>query len=95
MLHPVVTEICSRQKKIAKLAVFSKFRTHDLKVLSPNYEKTLLLSIGNIAAKFEDVHPVVTEICSGQKSEQPPAATGHNNSPKACRLWVNEMLNPI
>ena len=31
---------------------FSKLRTHDLEVLSHNYEKALL-SIGNIAAKFE------------------------------------------
>ena len=57
MLHPVVTERSSGQKQIAKLAVFSKFQTHDLEVLSPNYEKALLHSIGNIAAKFEDATP--------------------------------------
>ena len=53
---------------MAKLAFFSKFRTHDLEVLSPNYEKAPLLSKDNIAAKLEDAtpYPVVTEICSGQ-----------------------------
>ena len=40
--------------KMVKLAFFSKFRTHDLEVLSPNYEKAHLLIIGNIAAKFEE-----------------------------------------
>ena len=40
-----------------KLAVFSTFRTHDLEVLSPNYENALLLSIDNIASKFEDATP--------------------------------------
>ena len=40
-----------------KAPVENKFRTHDLKVLSPNYAKALLLSIGNTAAKFEDATP--------------------------------------
>ena len=36
-----------------KIGIF-KIWTHDLEVLSPNYEKVPLLSIDNIAAKFED-----------------------------------------
>ena len=36
---------------------FSKFLTHDLEVLSPNYEKAHLLSVGKIAGKFEEAPP--------------------------------------
>ena len=73
MLHPVITEICSRQnKKWKNWQFFSTFQTHDLEVLSPNYEKAMY-SADNIAGKFEMLHPIVTEICSGQNSE-PPAA---------------------
>ena len=36
----------------------AKFQTHELEILSPNYEKASLLSIDNIAAKFEDVTDV-------------------------------------
>ena len=85
---------CSDPKFSFISLVFSKFWTHDHEVLSHYYEKAPLLSIDNIAAKFEDaVHAVVTEICSGQKSETPArrhAATGHNNNPNACRLWVKK-----
>ena len=45
--------------KNGKIAIFTKFRTHDLKVFSPNYEKSHMLtelSIGKIA-KFEDASP--------------------------------------
>ena len=51
---------------MAKLAIFSKFQTHDLEELSPNYEKAHLLSIDNIAAKFEEATlcSLVTEIFS-------------------------------
>ena len=52
--YRTVSEISPFYIKIANWQFFSKFRTHDLEVLSPNYEKALLLSIGNIAAKFED-----------------------------------------
>ena len=48
-----LSEISPFYIKIAKLVVFSKFWTHDLEGLSPNYEKAPLLSIDNFAAKFE------------------------------------------
>ena len=35
----------------------AKFRTHDLEIMNPYYEKAPLLSIDNIDAKFEDVTP--------------------------------------
>ena len=56
-LSLTVSEISPFYIKVAELAVFSKFQTHDLEVLSPNYEKALLLSRDNIAAKFEDATP--------------------------------------
>ena len=37
--------------------MFAKFQTHNLEVLSPNYEKAHLLSIGYITAKFEEATP--------------------------------------
>ena len=46
---------------------FSTFRTHELEVLSPNFEKAPL-RIDNIAGKFEDATDV-TEICSGQNKK--------------------------
>ena len=66
-----------RTKKIAKSAVFSKFWTHDLKVLSPYYEKALLLNIGNTAAKFEDATPCSYRDMLGTKMIRKA------NSPKA------------
>ena len=58
-----VSEISTFYIKMAKLAFFSKFRTHDLKVLSPNYEKAHQLNIGKIAAKFENkLHPIATDM---------------------------------
>ena len=42
---------------MTKLAIFLNFWTHDLEILSPNYEKAPLLSIDNIAVKFEDATP--------------------------------------
>ena len=53
-LSLMVSEIIIFYIKMVKLDDFSKFRTHDLEVLSPYYEKTSLLSIDNITAKFED-----------------------------------------
>ena len=52
-----VSEISTFHIKMPKLAISSKFRTHDLEILSPNYEKAHLLIIGNIAAKFEEATP--------------------------------------
>ena len=42
--------------KNGKISIFFKFRTHALEVLTNN-EKTHLLGIGNIAAKFEEATP--------------------------------------
>ena len=100
MLHPVVTQICSGQNQIAKLAVFSKFRTHDLEVLSPNYEKALLLSIGNIAAKFEDATPCsYRDMLRTKKwdarcppTRPPPQAITITQAPGGCGL-KSDILN--
>ena len=35
----------------------SRLQTHDLEVLSPNYDVAQLLCIGNIDAKFEEPTP--------------------------------------
>ena len=56
-LSLTVSEISTFYIKMAKSAIISKFRTHDLEILSPNYDKAPLLSIDNIAAKFEDATP--------------------------------------
>lgn len=42
---------------MAKSAMFSKFQTNKLEVLSSNYENAHLLSIGDIPAKYEEVTP--------------------------------------
>ena len=84
-----------RTKKNRKIGSFLKFQTHDLKVLSPYYEKALLLSIGNIAAKFEDATPCsYRDMLRTKKwdARPPPAATGNNNNPNACRLWVKMLF---
>ena len=79
------------------MAVFSKFRTHYLEVLSPNYEKALLLSIDNIAAKFEDATPCSYRDMLRTKCETParplPQAIRHNNNPNAYRLWVKNVYH--
>ena len=57
-LSPIVSEIIPFYITIAQLAVFlKKILTHYLEVLSPYYENAPLLSIDNIAAKFEDATP--------------------------------------
>ena len=73
---------------MAKLAFFSKFITLDLEVLKPHYEKAPLLSIGNIAAKFEEATPCYRY--APDKIVRRPLTAGHNNIPKACRLWVKK-----
>ena len=79
--HPFLTvsEISPFYLKIKKLAVFSKFWTHDLKVLSLYYEKALLLHIGNIAAKLEDATPCSYRdmLRTKQWDARPPPARRH------------------
>ena len=66
-LSLTISKISPFNIKIAELAVFSKFRTDDLEVLSPNYGKAPLLSIDNITAKFEDATPCTQRYASDKK----------------------------
>ena len=65
---------------------FSKFQTHDLEWLSSNYEKALLLRIGNFAAKFAT--PCSYRAMLRTKKWRRTPAAGHNNNPNSCQLWV-------
>ena len=71
------------------MATFPKFCTNDREVLSPNFKKAHLLSIRNIAPKFEETTPY------RQNSEMSNA--GHNNIPKVCWLWVkkHKPISPV
>ena len=73
-----------------KLAVSSTFQTHDLEVLSTNYDKAPLLSIDNIAGKFEMLHPIVTENSEHPASCPPPQAITITQKHAGCRL---KMIN--
>ena len=60
--------------------MFSKFKSHDLEVSSPNYEKAHILSMGNIAAKFKEATPWSYRDMP-RKWDAQTATAGHNNNP--------------
>ena len=64
-----------------------KFRTHYFEVLH-NYEKTHLVSIGNIAAKFEESTPCSYRdmLRTKQWDTEPLPIAVYNNNPKICFL---------
>ena len=87
-LSLTVSEISPFNIKIAKLAFFSKFRTHDLEVLSPDYEKALL-HIRNIAVKFENAKPwSYRDMLRTKKwdARPPPQALTITQTPAGCGL---------
>ena len=73
---------------MAKLAIFLKFRSNDLQVLSPYYEKLhlLMISIGNIATKFEEATSCSYRDTPDKIVRRAPVA-GHNNNPKPADCW--------
>ena len=67
---------------------FPNFKTHDLEVLGPNYEKAHLLRIDNIAAKFEVALDKIVRC-------PPPQAITITQKPASCGLKMeNKKYTP-
>ena len=76
--------------KNVKLAIFSKFRTHDLEKLSPNYEKAPPTQHRQYFY-LKMLHPVVTEICSRQNKKLKNWQFFQHFEPMTLKFWALTM----